>query len=149
MDEVRRETAQSHLAHEAKIQALQNLVEADDYEQLAFDDRERVRQQYQKKLGINTTDESGLNRRGSSSRGDNDPLSQLDQMGHILGDVTIEQPRNKNPLTNLIVPLATLGLVGAIAWKLIDSNEAAPLDGTDKITNVVPGFGDPNAVQGK
>lgn len=116
MREVELLTAQSHLADEAKIQSLVDLVEADDYEKLAFVNREQARQYTNKTVGLDIE---------NPNNGD-DVNKGSKRKGHILGDVHnhIEQP-NKNPIASLMLPLAAMGLMGALAWKLLDS-QAGP-----------------------
>ena len=139
-----RRAEQQHLVNEAKVQSLMDLVQVDDFEQLAFDDREKVRQYEAATVkGRNPTPENGIVRRGSKG---------ADDMGHILGDVTIEKGPNKNPISSVIVPLAAIGLAGAIAWKLLDEKPAAPVVGPPPTQNASDistglGFGEPVYVE--
>ena len=142
MDEVMLSTAESHLAHQAKLDALNELVMTDDLEQLAFDDREAVRQYKQKTQGLKLTPEQGITRRrGSSKR--KGKVAAPDDMGHILGDVHVEQsPRST--LANLLIPLAALALAGWVLWNQIQPDDTEPVKpGPDRVTDVQVGFGTP------
>lgn len=148
MEEVILQTAESHLAHESKIEALKKLNDVDDWAALQKDDREKVKQYEMAKLPW----------RKDVGSGDDD------EMGHILGDVTIQQAPNRNPVSSVAVPLATLGVLGLLAWKALDNKEPAETQpatqaetqpvSTDTVSvgfddtynDVVPGFGQPKRV---
>lgn len=136
MEEVILQTAESHLRDEAKIEALKALNNADDWAALQRDDREKVRQYEMAKLPWRK--ETG----GASE----------EEMGHILGDVTIQQAPNRNPISGLIVPLATIGLIGYIAHEMLNKDVPVPTQtqieqpidtDTDTRNSVDVGFGDP------
>lgn len=152
MEEINLATAEAHLAHEAKIQTLTDLIQADDYEQLAFDDRESVRQYKQQKMGINTTPEEGVYRRkqpGPKAKVDGLLSKWLgEKMGHILGDVHIEQPSQRQDLLSAVLPILLGSVLGAIGWGLLTDpvppvDPPAPVVDGDTRTLVKPGFGVP------
>lgn len=138
MDEVLLRTAESHLADESKIETLKALNDANDWKALQRDDREKVRQYEMAKLPW---------RKDSGSGKDDDEMQ-------ILGDVTIQQAPNKNPLTGFVIPLAAMGLMGYLAYKAFDTKQPAPVEQTqddglydDIYNDVVPGFGKPWKVE--
>ena len=147
-DETLRATAEAHLAQEAKIQSLNDLIMVDDMEQIAFDDREKVRQYEAATVkGRAPTPEQGITRRTERKPTTGD-LGMVEDMGHILGNVTIEQPANKNPisslLTNVAVPLAAIGLAGWVTWQMMQPGEGTtPTTPTASDIETVPGFGKP------
>lgn len=139
LQEILNQTAESHLAHQSKIESLVDLVQADDYEKLAHDDREKVRQYEAAKMGWRQPTEG----KPTSKKG------LLDKMGHILGDVTIHSGgENNKPLTGLIVPLAAIGTMGFLGYTWMQQNKPATPEedksefvDTDTISEVQLGFG--------